>query len=128
MTALKKLAALTAAAAVSLGVAAAHPGHGPEAGVLAGVAHYFSGLDHIIGSIAAGLVGAALTRRAGGALLWLAGFAVLFGLYHEVAFFHDFEIRGFDIGFMGSALSVMLAVFGATKLSILFHHRQRSAG
>jgi len=116
MTAFKITAVtLGAVAALGLSPASAHPGHGLEPGFIAGVAHYFSGVDHIAASLAAGLLGAVLTKRWIGALLWLGAFAISFGLYHEVAFFRTLQMNAFDAGFMISALGVMFAAYAISK-------------
>lgn len=71
-----------ALAAVAL-PAAAHPGHGLEAaGFAAGLAHPFTGLDHLVALLASGFLAARLSRNSGLVLLAavlaaLAGGAIL---------------------------------------------------
>ena len=118
----KKILAGSVFIAASLSAAAAHPGHGMEPGALAGAVHFFSGLDHLSATIAAAIAGAILAKKWNGAVVWFAGFSVLFALYHQAAFFHDLKWNAFDTGFMGAAMTTLAAVFSAARI---FMNRSR---
>jgi urease accessory protein len=64
----KSFRAVVMAAAVVLAVqvAQAHPGHGAGSGLSAGLAHPFSGIDHIMAMLAVGM----LATQIGGRMLW----------------------------------------------------------
>jgi urease accessory protein len=57
---------VAAAILVAPGAALAHPGHGAELGLYAGLAHPWSGIDHVLAMTAVGL----LAARLGGRALW----------------------------------------------------------
>ena len=64
---------LAASILVAPGVAMAHPGHGAELGLSAGLAHPWSGIDHVLAMTAVGL----LAARLGGRALWAVPAAFL---------------------------------------------------
>jgi len=65
---MRAIISLLVALAVLVPTAAfAHPGHGPEIGLIAGFLHPMSGIDHILCMIAVGVFAAVL----GGRALWL---------------------------------------------------------
>lgn len=66
-TKLIRLAAIAAPLALAAGAAQAHTGAGPTAGFMAGIAHPFFGVDHLLAMIAVGLWAALL----GGRAMWL---------------------------------------------------------
>jgi urease accessory protein len=57
---------MTAAVVLAAQVAQAHPGHGAGVGLSAGLAHPFSGIDHIMAMLAVGM----LATQIGGKMLW----------------------------------------------------------
>lgn len=126
MTLLKTSSAVAAYLTLGAGVAMAHSGHGHHPGLSDGAAHYFSGLDHILASLIVGALGGVVARRWIGAAAWLVGFAVIFGLYHQVAFFRTLTLTAFDAGFMLSAVLMMLAAFGATRGTLNVSRKSRS--
>jgi len=65
---MRAIVSLLVALAVLVPTAAfAHPGHGPEIGLIAGFLHPMSGIDHILCMVAVGVFAAVL----GGRALWL---------------------------------------------------------
>jgi len=65
---MRAIISLLVALAVLVPTAAfAHPGHGPEVGLIAGFLHPMSGIDHILCMVAVGVFAAVLVGRA----LWL---------------------------------------------------------
>ena len=65
---MRAIISLLVALAVLVPTAAfAHPGHGPEVGLIAGFLHPMSGIDHILCMVAVGVFAAVL----GGRALWL---------------------------------------------------------
>jgi urease accessory protein len=57
---------MAAAVVLAVQVAQAHPGHGAGGGLSAGLAHPFSGIDHIMAMLAVGM----LATQIGGKMLW----------------------------------------------------------
>jgi urease accessory protein len=96
--------------AVFAGTCHAHPGHGAEIGGIGwGLAHPFTGLDHVLAALAVGML-AGLWRRASVAAVFLAA-GVLGG-------FAGAKMGAF-IG-MESAVAVSMLAFG---LGLAFHKR-----
>lgn len=88
---------------------AAHPGHGLEAaGFAAGLAHPFTGLDHLVALLASGFLAARLSRNSGLALLA----AVLAALAGGTIFAHG--MAGWS--WIEAGIAVMLMALGAWLL------------
>jgi urease accessory protein len=100
---------LAAGVLVAPGVAMAHPGHGPELGLYAGLAHPWSGIDHVMAMTAVGL----LAARLGGRALWAvpAAFLGLMALGGMVT------AAGLSLPFAEIAIALSVAVFGFTLAS-----------
>ena len=96
------------------GLASAHPGHGFDAGFVAGVAHPFSGLDHLFGIAVAGLLMGWLppSRR------WLvcAGFLGLSGVAH-LLWTPEAAGPAFVAGLLSVTAGLVAAGMAATKLA-----------
>lgn len=107
MLVLKPSAAALTFAIVLADTALAHSGHGQSGAVSAGVGHYFSGVDHVAASIAAGVLTALLSRSAAGMIIAAAFFSAALAVYHKHVFFGGHAGFGFDAGFMAPALLVM---------------------
>jgi urease accessory protein len=100
---------LAAGILVAPGVAMAHPGHGAELGLAAGLAHPWSGIDHVLAMTAVGL----LAARLGGRALWAvpAAFLGLMALGGIVA------AAGLSLPFAEVAIALSVAVLGFTLAS-----------
>jgi hypothetical protein len=87
----------------------AHPGHGAELGLAAGLAHPWSGIDHVLAMTAVGL----LAARLGGRALWAvpAAFLSLMALGGIVT------ASGLSLPFAEVAIALSVAVFGFTIAS-----------
>ncbi|MDR6676511.1 HupE/UreJ family protein [Pseudomonas oryzihabitans] len=108
-----RLIRLSLGAAFSLlpALAFAHPGH-DESGVLAGVAHPLSGLDHLLAMFAVGLWAAQQTGRARWLLpLTFVGSLVLGGLLG----FAGFAVTYLETGIAASVLALGLLVAAAVR-------------
>ncbi len=90
-------------------IAMAHPGHGPELSLHAGLAHPWSGIDHVMAMTAVGL----LAARLGGRALWAipAAFVGLMALGGMVT------AAGLSLPFAEIAIALSVAVFGFTIAS-----------
>jgi len=95
---------------VAPGVAMAHPGHGMNLGLAAGLAHPWSGIDHVLAMTAVGL----LAARLGGRALWAvpAAFVGLMALGAIVT-------AGLSLPFTEAAIALSVVVFGFTIASRL---------
>ncbi len=100
---------LAAGILVAPGAAMAHPGHGMELGFSAGLAHPWSGLDHVLAMMAVGL----LATRLGGRALWAVPAAFL-GL---MALGGVASAAGLSLPFAEVAIALSVAVFGFTIAS-----------
>ena len=85
-------------------IAFAHPGHGEESGLLAGLIHPFSGLDHLLAMTAVGLFAAHL----GGRALW----AVPASFVAVMALGGIFGAAGVSLPFVETAIALSVLVFG----------------
>jgi len=95
------------------GPALAHSGHGDAHGVLMGLAHPFSGLDHILAMVAVGLWAAQMGRQA----LWLLPlvFPAVMALGGAVGM-AGWALPGVEIGIALSSVLLGLMVFGKVQL------------
>lgn len=95
------------------GPALAHSGHGDAHGVLMGLAHPFSGLDHILAMVAVGLWAAQMGRQA----LWLLPlvFPAVMALGGAVGM-AGWALPGVEIGIALSSVLLGLMVFGKVTL------------
>ena len=100
---------VAAAILVAPGAALAHPGHGAELGLCAGLAHPWSGIDHVLAMTAVGL----LAARLGGRALWAvpSAFVGLMALGGIVS------AAGLSLPFAEAAIALSVAVFGFTIAS-----------
>jgi len=89
---------------VAPSLALAHPGHGAEFGLAAGLAHPWSGVDHMLAMTAVGL----LAARLGGRALWAVPMAFL-GL---MALGAIVSAAGLSLPFAEAAIALSVAVFG----------------
>jgi urease accessory protein len=89
---------------IAPGIAMAHPGHGTEFGLAAGLAHPWSGIDHVLAMTAVGL----LAARLGGRALWAVPSAFL-GL---MALGGLGTAAGLSLPFAETAIALSVAVFG----------------
>jgi len=124
---LKKLFG-AAALLLTPALAFAHPGHG-EHGIVAGVLHPLTGIDHLLAMLAVGLWAAQQTGKARWALpATFVGTMLLGG----VLGFEGLQLPGLESGIAASVLALGLAValairppvalaVGATALFALFH-------
>jgi urease accessory protein len=94
---------------VAPGVAMAHPGHGAELGLSAGLAHPWSGIDHVLAMAAVGL----LAARLGGRALWAVPAAFL-GL---MALGGIVTAAGLSLPFAEVAIALSVVAFGFTIAS-----------
>lgn len=121
----KRLALMFAAFLLVSPSALAHTGAGPQHGLSMGIAHFFSGADHIVISILCGLTAAMATQRKNALLISLT-FIIGFGLWHNVILFSGFELNLFDTGFMtASILTVMVAYAFAKLIKNTLRSRER---
>lgn len=103
-------------------VVSAHPGPGTHTGFLAGFAHPFTGIDHLLAMFAVGLWLTQLARRAVGgmlALVFVLMLAFLHGHVHDAGLPQFAAIAGYFAGFSLASM-VLIAVgygFGTTLRS-----------
>ncbi len=110
------LAATATLAVMAPAIAMAHPGHlGPHAGLLAGLLHPLTGLDHLLAMLAAGL----WIRQQEGDARWalpttflaaILGGAALAGL--------GVQLPGVELGIAGSVLALGVLVASAKALPL----------
>ena len=99
-----KLLILPALASPAL--AWAHPGHGEDSGFMAGALHPFTGVDHLIGIVAAGVLLGLLPQRSRWPIC--AAFLGLLGATHAL-----WLPDGADGGFMAGLLAVSAGLVAA---------------
>ena len=97
---------LAAGTLLAPGLAMAHPGHGAEIGLAAGLAHPWSGIDHVLAMTAVGL----LAARLGGRALWAVPAAFL-GVMALGGMVTAAEL---SLPFVELAIALSVAVFGFT--------------
>ena len=85
-------------------IAFAHPGHGGDSSLLAGLIHPFGGIDHLLAMTAVGLFAAQL----GGRALW----AVPATFVAVMAFGGIFGAAGVSLPFVETAIALSVVVFG----------------
>ena len=90
-------------------IAFAHPGHGEHSSLLAGFAHPFSGIDHLLAMTAVGLIAVQL----GGRALW----AVPTTFVAVMALGGIFGAAGLSLPFTEIAIALSVLVFGLVILS-----------
>jgi urease accessory protein len=102
---------LAASILVAPGVAMAHPGHGAELALSAGLAHPWSGIDHVLAMTAVGL----LAARLGGRALWAvpAAFLGLMALGGLVS------AAGLSMPYAEAAVALSVVAFGCAIASRL---------
>ncbi len=96
-------------------LAHAHPGHG-DAGVLDGLVHPFSGLDHLLGIAVAGVLLGMLPRQSRWAVC--AAFLVMLGATHALWSPQSAQ-TGFIAGLLAASATPIAAGMAATKLARL---------
>ncbi|MEZ5508240.1 MAG: HupE/UreJ family protein [Gammaproteobacteria bacterium] len=103
-------------ALLASGPALAHTGHGDAHGVLTGLAHPFSGLDHILAMVAVGLWAAQMGRQA----LWLLPlvFPAVMAL-GGAAGMAGWALPGIEVGIALSSVVLGLMVLGKVQLPAL---------
>lgn len=97
-------------------VAWAHPGHAADAGLLSGIAHPFSGLDHLLAMLAVGIWAA----QRGGRALWawpVAFVALMSGGW--AATLSGVTLPYIEQGIVASLLVFGLLIASATRLPVL---------
>jgi urease accessory protein len=99
---------VTLAAFLAPSIALAHPGHA-ESGIVAGLLHPLSGLDHLLAMVAVGLLAAEL----GGRALWAvpAAFVTIMALGGMAG------AAGLSLPYVEVAVALSVAVFGLLILS-----------
>jgi len=103
---MRAIVSLLVALAVLVPTAAfAHPGHGPEIGLIAGFLHPMSGIDHILCMVAVGVFAAVL----GGRALWLVPLSFV-GMM-AVGFL--LGANGMNLPFVELAIGLSSVVIGA---------------
>jgi len=95
---------VTVALLLAPSIAFAHPGHGEDGSLLAGLLHPLSGLDHLLAMTAVGLLAAHL----GGRALW----AVPATFVAVMAFGGIFGVAGVSLPFAETAIALSVVVFG----------------
>ena len=97
-------------------VAWAHPGHATDAGFMSGIAHPFSGLDHLLAMLAVGIWAA---QRGGRALCaWPVAFVALMSV-GCVATLSGVALPYIEQGIVASLLVLGLLIASATRLPVL---------
>jgi urease accessory protein len=96
-------------------LAQAHPGHGYDAGFAAGALHPFTGLDHLLGIVIAGLLLGALPAR----LRWpiCAAFLIVSGVTHALWLAPADVGGGFVAGLMITSALLIAAGVAATGMA-----------
>ncbi len=114
---------LLVAGLISPALAWAHPGHGVDSGFLAGALHPFTGMDHLLGIVAAGLLIGWLPRRS----RWFtcAAFLGLLGATHAW-WLPEGADGAFMAGLLAVSASLIAAGMAATKLIGLTAGARRS--
>ncbi len=102
---------LALAAIASPGLALAHPGHAEQAGLLAGILHPLTGIDHLLAMLAVGLWAAQLRSRA--ALMLPALFPVAMVAGAALAF------AGIALPAVEPVIALSVIVLGAAILARL---------
>jgi len=93
----------------------AHVGHGAQAGFMHGLAHFFSGLDHLAYMGIAGLLAGFATRSFRSSAVALSVFVIGFAFIHDVTLLGKTGLQGFDFGFMSGAMALIAFSFAVAK-------------
>ena len=109
---------LTALLLITPGLALAHPGHGLESGLLAGLLHPLMGLDHLLAMVGVGLWASQLQRRQHGhgvAVIFVLTLAAGFGIGLASA-----PGAWIELGIVGSVVLVGALIALARSLPLPF--------
>lgn len=95
-------------------LAQAHPGHGHPDGFAAGAQHPFTGFDHLIALLAAGLLMGVLNSQA----RWLvcAAFLASLGVTHSLWVLPGANSMGYMAGMLSMSAALLAAGMAASRL------------
>lgn len=94
----------------------AHVGQGAQTGFMHGLAHFFSGIDHIVSMLIAGVLAALLTKKTRASALFLSPIIIGFAFFHDVTLLGETGLHGFDFGFMSGAVALSMLSFALVRL------------